>query len=86
MELGILTVQGINEACEIALMKGVNVKLRMSPKYYNNSYLDSMYDGHYIGGHNNGVNRIEVDITDAFISSLIYINCIPVDKDGNCGC
>lgn len=85
MELGLLDVFGINEACEIALSKYEDIKLQLSPMYQDNSSKLLSTGGIYkIGGHSDACKKVVIDITDSYKTNIINIileNCEQYSDD-----
>ena len=74
MELGLLDIFGINEACEIALLKYEDIKLQLSPMYNSNtSKLLPTDDIYKIGGHRDGFKKVILDVTNFHKTNIINI-------------
>ncbi len=76
LELGLLHISGINEACQIALEKDINIKLIPSPFYKENcrkEYHSATEVVTKINGYKNSFKKVILDISSVFEKGYMEI-------------
>jgi hypothetical protein len=83
MELGILNIYGLNEACEIAVEQNLNIRCILSPNYESNN--NRLTCGKLLGTYGVNVQDVErivkaiIDINDSYKTRIV--NVLVQNKD-----